>query len=155
MKKIMALLLALAMVFAFAACGEKEPAGTETKTLTMATNASFPPYEFIENGNFAGIDVEIAGKVAEKLGMTLDIVDTEFGSIIGGVQSGKYDIGMAGMTVTEERLQSINFTNSYATGIQAVVVAADSEYASFEDFYTGFDADGNPVAVKEGIKIGV
>ena len=150
MKKIIALVLAvLMMTVCFAGCGKKD------KTLTMATNASFPPYEFIENESFAGIDVEIAGKIAEKLGMTLEIVDTEFGSIIGGVQSGKYDIGMAGMTVTAERLESINFTDSYATGIQAVVVPEDSEYTSFEDFYTGFDAEGNPEGVKEGITIGV
>ena len=59
------------------------------------------------------------------------------------------------MTVTDERLQSVNFSTSYASGIQSVIVKADSEYASFEDFYTGFDADGNPTGVKEGIKIGV
>lgn len=152
MKKLLALVLALAMVaccFCFAGCGAKEK-------FTMATNASFPPYEFVDDsGDFAGIDVEIAGAIAEKLGKELEIVDTEFGSIIGGVQTGKYDIGMAGMTVTEERLKSINFTDSYATGIQSVIVKEDSEYTSFEDFYTGFDADGNPEGVKEGITIGV
>ncbi len=167
MKKLFALILAIAMVACcFAACGEAKqpadkadtsaPAGEEAGKLIMATNASFPPYEFVDdNGGFAGIDVEIAGAIAEKLGKELEIVDTEFGSIIGGVQTGKYDIGMAGMTVTEDRLKSINFTETYATGIQSVIVKEDCEYASFEDFYTGFDADGNPAGVKEGIKIGV
>ena len=64
-------------------------------------------------------------------------------------------MAMAGMTVTDERLESVNFSTSYAKGIQSVIVKEDSEYTSFEDFYTGFDADGNPAGVKEGIKIGV
>ena len=99
----------------------------------MATNAAFPPYEFKEGDSFAGIDVEIAGKIAEKLGMTLEIKDVEFGSIIGGVQTGKFDIGMAGMTVTDERLKSVNFSDSYATGIQVVIVKADSAIKSLDD----------------------
>ena len=150
---VLALVLGLTAVWACG--GEKEPEAEGKKTLIMATNAAFPPYEFKEGDGFAGIDVEIATLIAEKLGMELKIEDVEFGSIIGGVQSGKFDMGMAGMTVTDERLQSVNFSSTYATGIQSVIVPADSEYASFEDFYTGFDADGNPAGVKEGIKIGV
>lgn len=156
LKKILALVLALCMIFAFAACGAKEDSLTVEKgKLLMATNAAFPPYEFVEDGKYAGIDVEIAGLIAKDLGLELEIADIEFGSIIGGVQSGKYDMGMAGMTVTEDRLKNVNFTTSYATGIQSVIVKADSAYTSYEDFYTGFDADGNPTGVKEGIKIGV
>ncbi len=153
--KIASVVLALVLgMTALWACGggEKEE---EDNVLIMATNAAFPPYEFKEGDGFAGIDVEIATLIAEKLGMELKIEDVEFGSIIGGVQSGKFDMGMAGMTVTDERLQSVNFSSTYATGIQSVIVPADSEYASFEDFYTGFDAEGNPAGVKEGIKIGV
>ncbi len=134
----------------FAGCAKQED-----NTLDMATNAAFPPYEYKDGEDFAGIDVEIAGKIAEKLGMELKIHDVEFGSIIGGVQSGKYDMGMAGMTVTDERKESVNFTNTYAKGIQSVIVLADSTYTSFEEFYTGFDADENPAGTKEGIKIGV
>ncbi|MBQ2389982.1 MAG: amino acid ABC transporter substrate-binding protein [Clostridia bacterium] len=153
MKKIIALLLMLAMlVCCFASCGSD---ADDSNTLTMATNAAFPPYEYYEGDKIVGIDAEIAEAIADKLGMELEIVDTEFGSIIGGVQSGKYDIGVAGMTVTEERKESVNFSNSYANGIQSVIVAENSEYTSFEDFYTGFDADGNPAGVKEGVKIGV
>lgn len=153
--KIMSLLLAVCMVFSLVACG-KSDSGKDDNTLVMATNASFPPYEYKDdNDGFAGIDIEIAGLIADKLGMELQIMDVEFGSIIGGVQSGKYDIGMAGMTVTDERLESVDFSTSYATGIQSVIVKEDSEYASFEDFYTGFDDKGNPTGVKEGIKIGV
>ena len=87
--------------------------------------------------------------------MTLKIHDIDFGAIVGGVQTGKYDMGMAGMTVTDERKQSVNFTTSYAKGIQSVIVLENSEYTSYEDFYTGYDADGNPNGVIEGLKIGV
>ncbi len=153
--KIASLILVAAMLLSFAACGEKAPEEETKKVLTMATNAAFPPYEYRDGDKIVGIDAEIAEAIAKELGMELEIIDTEFGSIVGGVQTGKYDIGMAGMTVTDERKQSVNFSNTYAKGVQSVIVTEDSEYASFEDFYTGFDADGNPTGVKEGIKIGV
>jgi len=101
--------------------------------LVMATNAYFPPYEYYENDTIVGIDAEMAAAIADKLDMKLVIVDTEFGSIIGGVQTGKYDMGMAGMTVTEERLQSINFSTTYATGVQVVIVPEGSEIATVDD----------------------
>lgn len=123
--------------------------------LHMATNAQFPPYEYYENEKVVGIDAEMAAAIADKLDMKLVIDDMDFDAIITAVQTGKSDMGMAGMTVTEERLQNVNFSTTYATGIQSVIVSEDSEYTSFEDFYTGFDADGNPSGVKEGIKIGV
>ena len=151
MKKILSLVLMLTMLVAcFAGCGAKE-----SDTLVMATNAAFPPYEYIEDGEYVGIDVEIANLIANELGKKLEIKDVEFGSIIGGVKSGKFDIGMAGMTVTEDRKVNVNFSTTYATGIQSVIVKSDCTYASYEDFYTGFDAEGNPQGVVEGIKIGV
>ena len=101
--------------------------------LVMATNAYFPPYEFYDGGKIVGIDAEMAAAIADKLGMKLVIEDTEFGSIIGGVQTGKYDMGMAGMTVSEERLQSVNFSTSYATGVQVVIVPEGSEIATVDD----------------------
>lgn len=156
-KKILSIvslvLIAVVAVSVFAACGNNN--ADTTKKLTMATNAAFPPYEYKDGDDFAGIDVEIAGKLAEKLGMELEIIDTEFGSIVGGVETGKYDMGMAGMTVTEERLKSVNFSTSYAKGVQSVIVLENSEYKSYEDFYTGYDADGDPTGVIEGLKIGV
>lgn len=125
------LVLAVTMLAAFTACGTKQE---ETKTtLVMATNAAFPPYEYKDGDNFAGIDVEIAGKIAEKLGMELKIEDVEFGSIIGGVQTGKFDMGMAGMTVTEERKESVNFSDTYQTAKQVVIVKADSAIKSLDD----------------------
>lgn len=151
MKKIIALVLMVLLVLGcFAGCGAKDDS-----KLIMATNATFPPYEYVEDGDYVGIDVEIAQLIAKELGKELVIKDVEFGSIIGGVQSGKYDIGMAGMTVTPDRKKSVNFSTTYANGIQSVIVKEDVAFESYEDFYTGFDDKGNPIAVKEGIKIGV
>ena len=104
MKKILAFALAALMLFALSACGKKE-----TKTLTLATSADFPPYEYVDdNGQYAGIDIEVAGKIAEKLGMELKVENMEFNAVVTSVSSGKYDIGMAGLTVDQERKQSVN-----------------------------------------------
>lgn len=91
-------------------------------TLIMATNAAFEPYEFYENNKITGIDADMAQALCDILGMELKIEDMEFDSIISAVQSGKADIGVAGMTVTEDRLLSIDFTDSYATGTQVIIV---------------------------------
>ena len=145
MKKVLALVLAALMVFALVACnggsndsttaaGESaSDAAGEKKTLVMATNATFPPYEYKDGDSFAGIDIEVAQKIAEKLGMELEIQDVEFGSIISGVQAGKYDIGMAGISVTDERKESVNFTNTYTTTKQVVIVKEDSAIKSLDD----------------------
>ena len=104
--------------------------------LKMATNAEFPPYEYFSADNkIDGIDAEIAGLIADKLGMKLVIESMEFGSIIAAVQTGKSDFGMAGMTVTEVRLKSVNFSISYATGVQVIIVADGSKIASVDDLY--------------------
>ena len=131
MKKVLLITLCLAMTVCLFGCGAQKPA--EVEKLTMATNATFPPYEFYEGEKIVGIDAEIADAIAKKIGMELEIVDTEFGSIITGVQSGKYDIGMAGMTVTEERKLSVNFTDTYATGIQSIIVKDGSDIKAIED----------------------
>ena len=105
--------------------------------LHMATNAAFPPYEMTSDGEgydgYEGIDVEVAAKIAEKLGLKLVIDDMEFGSVITSVQSGKADMAMAGLTVTEERKQNVDFTDSYATGVQVVIVPEDSDIATVDD----------------------
>ena len=101
--------------------------------LTMATNAYFPPYEFYEGEKIVGIDAEIAAAVAEKLGLELKIEDMEFDSIITAVQTGKVDMGLAGMTVTEERLKNIDFSDSYAQGVQVIIVKEDSPIATKDD----------------------
>ena len=132
MKKMIALMLALCLsltlVSAFAEDAEKP-------VLKMGTNATFPPYEFYEDGVIVGIDAEIADAVAQKLGMQLVIEDMDFGAIIAAVSTGKIDIGMAGMTVTEERLQSVNFSSTYATGVQAIIVKEGSPITCVDDLY--------------------
>lgn len=91
-------------------------------TLTMGTNAAFEPYEYYENQEIVGIDADMAQAVADLLGMELVIEDMEFDSIINAVTSGKVDMGVAGMTVTEDRLLSVDFTDSYTTATQVVIV---------------------------------
>lgn len=131
MKKVLALLLACVMVFAFASCGE----APEDNTLTMATNAEFPPYEYMEDGKIVGIDAEIAQAIATKLGKELVIENVDFDSLIPGVQTGKYDFVMAGMTVTEDRLEQVDFTQTYATGVQVIIVKEGSKITSADDLF--------------------
>ncbi len=137
MKKISVLLLVAAAALSLCACGSSKGAGdsltVEKGVLTMATNAYFPPYEYYEGDNIVGIDAEIAQAVADKLGLTLKIEDMEFDSIITAVSTGKADMGLAGMTVTEERKQNVNFSDTYATGVQVVIVPEDSDIASVDD----------------------
>lgn len=113
---------------------ETEAAATESKgTLVMATNAEFPPYEFHDGGEIVGIDVEIARAIATEMGMDFEIEDIAFDSIIPEVTSGKADFGAAGMTVTEDRKQSVDFSDPYATATQVVIVKDGSEIASVDD----------------------
>ncbi|NLL80307.1 MAG: transporter substrate-binding domain-containing protein [Clostridiales bacterium] len=91
-------------------------------TLTMATNAAFEPYEFYDGDKIVGIDADMAQAVCDKLGYELQIEDMEFDSIINAVQSGKADIGVAGMTVTQDRLTSVDFTDPYTTAKQVIIV---------------------------------
>ena len=161
MKKIIALMLALMLVIGLVACGAQEEVVEETTEvveetveetteevveeaafttanegmLTMATNAQFPPYEMYEGDAIVGIDAEIAGAIAEKLGLELVIEDMEFDSIIEAVKAGKADIGMAGMTVTPERQETVDFTATYATGKQVIIVTEDSTITSVDDLF--------------------
>ena len=157
MKKIFALLLAATMILSLAACGSKDsgtqnnesaapaettaPADTaapaETAAdfstvtagkLTMSTNAAFPPYESTDDsGNFVGIDIEIAQAIADKLGLELQIDDMDFDAALLAAQNSKSDIVMAGVTVNEERLAVMNFSESYSTGVQSVIVKEGSD----------------------------
>ena len=102
--------------------------------LTMATNATFPPYEMTtDSGEIEGIDVDTAKAIAEKLGLELQIDDMEFDAALLSVQQGKADIVMAGVTVTDERKAVMDFSGSYATGIQSIIVPNDSDIASPDD----------------------
>ena len=112
-----------------------EAAGTEAAggVLVMATNAEFPPYEYHDGGEIVGIDAEIAKAIADELGMELEIEDIAFDSIIPEITSGKADMGLAGMTVTEDRKQSVDFTDTYAKASQKIIVKEDSAIASPDD----------------------
>ena len=162
MKKIIAILAVMALVIAcFAACGGKtEPVATDTDAtageivenpgetsegvLVMGTNAAFPPYEFTEGDGYAGIDVEIATAIAEKLGKTLEIKDMEFDSLIPAVAGGSIDFVMAGLTVTPEREETVNFSQTYSTGVQVVIVKEGSDIASVDDL------EGKKIGVQAG-----
>ncbi len=159
MKKLLAVLLTLGLVFALAACGNngsensqtpsqdvttsEEPAASneggstgdygefttiEEGVLIMSTNAAFPPYEMTtDDGSYEGIDVEIAQAIAEKLGLELQIDNMEFTAALEAAQSGMSDMVMAGVTVNEDRLAVMDFSNTYATGIQVVIVKEGSD----------------------------
>ena len=100
----------------------------EAGKLHMATNAAFPPYEMTtDDGGFEGIDVEVAQAIADKLGLELVINDMDFSTVVTSVQQGKCDMAMAGLTVNEERLKNVDFTSSYATGIQVIIVKEGSD----------------------------
>ncbi len=103
--------------------------------LHMATNAAFPPYEYYEGDKIVGIDAEMAAAIADEMGMKLVIDDMDFDAVIVAVQSGKSDMGMAGLTVTEDRLVNVNFSASYATGIQSVIVTEGSKIKTVDDLF--------------------
>ena len=152
MKKLFALLLTMAMVLSLAACGGGDTADTTEDTtgdtqsedtgdtadasfttveegkLIMSTNAAFPPYEMTDDtGAVVGIDADIAALIAEKLGLELQIDDMDFDSALLAVQQGKSDMVMAGVSVTDDRLLVMDFTDSYATGVQVVIVKEGSD----------------------------
>lgn len=126
-------------------------AAGEGGTLVMVTNAEFPPYEYHDSSmtgpdgsDIVGIDVEIAAAVAEKMGKELVVEDVQFASIIPEILSGKADFGAAGMTVTEDRLVNVDFSDTYATAVQSIIVTADSEIAGPDDLA------GKLIGVQEG-----
>ena len=164
LKKILSVVLVLSLVFCFAACGKDNGANssapdkeneskTEVKTvnagkLTMGTNAHFQPYEYYEGEKIIGIDAEIAGAIAKKLGLELQIDNMEFSSIITAVNAKSIDFGMAGMTVTEARLKDVDFSTSYASGVQSVIVKEGSPIKTVDDL----SAEGSKYKI--GVQLG-
>lgn len=125
---------------------EAEAEQSENKgVLVMATNAEFPPYEFHDGGEIVGIDVEIAAAIAAEMGMDFEVEDIAFDSIIPEVQSGKADFGAAGMTVTEDRKQSVDFSDSYATATQVIIIKEDNA-----DIVSPDDLEGKTIGVQLG-----
>ena len=146
LKKLLVLAVAAVMsVGALAGCGApKETADNQTKTgtssaeLVMGTNAAFPPFEYVTSqgvvGQYAGIDVEIADKLAKSMNMTLKVEDMEFEGLIASVQSGKIDLAVAGMTANDERRQQVDFSDTYYVAAQNIVVSKDNtDIKSAED----------------------
>lgn len=144
MKKITVVLLSLVLVMCLAGCGKSASGTAQSGVLVMATNAEFPPYEYHEGSAIVGIDAEIAAAIAEKMGCELQIEDIAFDSIIPEVSSGKADMGMAGMTVTEERMENVDFSATYAVARQVVIVAEGSGITSLADL------DGKTIGVQQG-----
>ena len=143
MKVLAVIMCAVMLVGVLAGCGAEK--ADEGKKLVVATNAAFPPYEFYEDGKAVGIDMDIMQAVCDKLGYEMEVADMEFGSIITAVASGKADVGAAAVTKTEDRLKSVNFTTTYATGIQSVIVKEGGKVASIEDL----KADGIKIGVQQ------
>lgn len=141
MKKIIAVVLCLVLALAcvgMTSCGDAADkqsvdAIKEAGKLTMYTNAEFPPFEYMEGTEVKGVDVDIAQAIADKLGVKLEIHNVKFDTIIGSIQSGKGSIGAAGITVTDERKESVDFSIEYTTSKQYIIVPADSTVAKIED----------------------
>ena len=148
MKKslVVVMIIALVSTFTLVSCGKKSSSLTvEEGVLHMATNAAFPPYESTtDDGGYEGIDVEIAQAIAEKLGCELVVDDMDFSSILTAVQGGKADVALAGLTVTEERKQNVDFTDSYAKGVQSIIVPEGSDIKSVDDL------EGKMIGTQEG-----
>ena len=156
MKKILSAVLAAAMLctsaLMFSACGGSNSSAasdgssqTEVKELHMATNAAFEPYEYKEGGEVVGIDADIANAICEKLGYKLVIDDMDFDAIITAVTSGKADFGMAGMTITDERKQSVDFTDPYTNAVQVIIVNDENSPVASAD-----DLKGKAIGVQMG-----
>ena len=141
MKKILSMVLVLMMILTAAACAE---------TLKMGTNAAFPPYEYYDDqtGEIVGIDAEVAAAICAKLGYELEIVDMDFDALIPAVANGKIDMVLAGLTVTEERKQNVDFTASYATGVQVIIVAEGSAITSADDLFA--EGASHKIGVQQG-----
>lgn len=136
--KILALTVAvLAVAFCFAGCDNDGK-------LTMATNAEFPPFEYLENGEVVGADIEIAQAIAEKLGMELEIANIDFDAALTGAATGKYDMAVAGITANDDRRKNMNFSDDYYTASQAIIVLADSDIAKADDL------KGKKISCQEG-----
>ena len=135
LSRVVSVLLLVAMSAMLVVGGGSKKSGmtVEEGKLIMGTNAAFPPYEYYEGDTIVGIDAEIAQAIADELGLELVIEDMEFDGIIGAVTAGKVDMGLAGMTVTEDRLENVNFSDTYAHASQVVIVTNDSEIATVDD----------------------
>ena len=144
-KKILALALAAMMIFAFAGCAKDvaDDAG-EKEVLTIATNAEFPPFEYLENGEMVGAEIDMAYAIAENLGVEIEISNIDFDAALTGAATGKYDMAVSGITANDERRKNMNFSDNYYMASQAIIVTADSEIAAAADLA------GKTISCQEG-----
>lgn len=138
LKTILAICLAAAMVIPFAACSKNN------NTVTMSTNATFEPFEYVSNGTITGIDVEISNKIAAKLGKELTIRNVEFDSLPTELSSGKCDFVAAGMSITDDRKENMDFSDPYFDATQSIIVLKNSSVKSRTDL------NGKTVGVQQG-----
>ena len=150
MKKLLAAVLALTMLLALAACGSgnsdtNTASGSAGKTtVTVATSPDFPPFESLDGSEVVGIEVDILQAITGKLGLEMQLEQMDFESVIPGVQAGKFDIGMSGITITEDRQKNCDFTQPYFLASQAIVVTPDS------DITCTADLEGKTISVQTG-----
>lgn len=141
--KLLSLVAALAMAVSMTAC-TNNAGDEEKKVLTMATNAEFPPFEYLEGEEIVGADVDMAKALAEELGMELEITNIDFDAALTGAATGKYDVAIAGVTATEDRKENMNFSDDYYKASQAIIVMADSEIKAAADL------EGKTISCQEG-----
>lgn len=155
MKKLFCLVLSTILALSTIACGTKnssknaassnnQSTTTASKKLVMCTNAEFPPYEYHDGSNIIGIDIDIIKKIGEMKGFEVEIMDIAFDACIPAVMNSKADFAMSGMTVTEDRKENVDFTHTYQTAIQNVIVPSDSTIKTIEDL------KGKKIGVIEG-----
>lgn len=155
MKKQLAAILAGILVIGTAACGGSgagqsgvsAAAGEEKAgggTLSIATSPDFPPFESLDGEKIVGIEAELMELICEKIGVTPEFVQMDFDSVLAGVQAGKYDVGMSGISITEEREKNVLFTDAYCMAAQSIVVTESSEISSKADL------DGKKISVQSG-----
>lgn len=148
MKKLLSIILSLTMLLTLAACGSKGASLKKIQKagkLVIATSPDFPPFESLDgSGQVAGIEIDILEEVCAQLGVSLEIQQMDFDSVLPGVQAGKYDMGVSGITVTEKRQKNVLFTDAYCLAAQAIVVKEGSPISSKADL------EGKTVAVQTG-----
>lgn len=150
MKKLLAAVLALTMLLALAACGSGNSdtntasGSAEKTTVTVATSPDFPPFESLDGSEVVGIEVDILQAITGKLGLEMQLEQMDFESVIPGVQAGKFDIGMSGITITADRQKNCDFTQPYFLASQAIVVTPDS------DITCKADLEGKTISVQTG-----
>lgn len=161
MKRFLAVAMTVAMVFGVAACSSssapkeeekkettEEPAKTDGGVLKMGCSADFPPFESYDDDGktIVGYDVDMMNEICTRLGMTLEITDMNFDSVVTAVQTGKIDVGVSGMTITDERKQNVNFSDSYFTAAQSILVPKDSKITGYQALLDG--------SYKVGVQLG-